>query len=299
MMKTTFYARTGAAALAAALAFSPTIAFAQDAAPVADVPVASDPAPAILEAAPPAVTSDPVEIAPVADTAPVATSTKVAKARAAKPVVRSTAAAQSAPAPVIAAAPAPVVPEIAADPVGEMAPNVAPPPAEVPAAAVATQDYGAEAQMAFAGALALLALAGAGVGLSRRRKNRALVETDNFVPIAKSSPQPAIAAERDHSVFAWGRAAPAAAILPNRRVESPIERAKRGPSADNPSLSLKKRLKRAAFFEHRQREVAAGRAQPLPTIAGLPQRLIDKARNASIGQTSFGNAGFAPALQPA
>ncbi|MBA3669564.1 MAG: hypothetical protein H0W71_05805 [Sphingomonas sp.] len=298
MMKTPFYARTGAAALAAALAFSPTFAVAQDAAPVADVPVAIDTAPAIPETTPPVVNSERVAIAPVADPAPVAKSTKVAKARAAPPVARSTAAVQAAPAPVIAApaAPAPI-----AEPVPVLAQDVAPPPAELPAAAVTSPISNGAAEMAFAGALGLLVLSGAALGLSRRRRNRAVVEADEFIPITATVPrQPATAMGHDDSAFAWGRAAPAAAALaPNRRIESPIERAKRGPSPDNPSLSLKKRLKRAAFFEHRQREVAAGRAQPLPIIAGLPQRLIDKARHANLGQSNFGDAGFTPALQPA
>src|SRR5688572_20050243 len=42
--------------------------------------------------------------------------------------------------------------------------------------------------------------------------------------------------------------------------ESHVDRAMLGPTPDNPSLSLKKRLKRAAFFDQREREVAAGDA---------------------------------------
>ena len=52
--------------------------------------------------------------------------------------------------------------------------------------------------------------------------------------------------------------------------ESHVERAMRGPTPDNPSLSLKKRLKRAAFFDQRDRAVAEGRAEPVSAEAGLP-----------------------------
>jgi len=52
--------------------------------------------------------------------------------------------------------------------------------------------------------------------------------------------------------------------------ETWVERAHRGPTPDNPSLSLRKRLKRAAFFDARERQVAEGRAEPAPMDAGLP-----------------------------
>ncbi len=52
--------------------------------------------------------------------------------------------------------------------------------------------------------------------------------------------------------------------------ESHVDRAMRGPTPDNPSLSLKKRLKRAAFFDKRDREVAQGQAEPVEADAGLP-----------------------------
>jgi hypothetical protein len=52
--------------------------------------------------------------------------------------------------------------------------------------------------------------------------------------------------------------------------ESHVDRATHGPTPDNPSLSLKTRLKRAAFFDKREREVAAGEAEPVDAEAGLP-----------------------------
>ena len=58
--------------------------------------------------------------------------------------------------------------------------------------------------------------------------------------------------------------------------ESHVERAMRGPTPDNPSLSLKKRLKRAAFFDQRDREVAEGTAAPVDPEAGLPEAMTDQ-----------------------
>jgi hypothetical protein len=58
--------------------------------------------------------------------------------------------------------------------------------------------------------------------------------------------------------------------------ESHIERAMRGPTPDNPSQSLKKRLKRAAFLDKREREVAEGKAEPVDPAAGLPEAAVDE-----------------------
>ncbi len=43
-----------------------------------------------------------------------------------------------------------------------------------------------------------------------------------------------------------------------------------GPTADNPSLSIKKRLKRAHFFDQREFLAAAGEVAPMAADAGLP-----------------------------
>ena len=57
--------------------------------------------------------------------------------------------------------------------------------------------------------------------------------------------------------------------------ESHVDQAMLGPTPDNPSLSLKKRLKRAAFFDQRERDVAAGEAEPVEPDAGLPDAMTD------------------------
>ena len=62
----------------------------------------------------------------------------------------------------------------------------------------------------------------------------------------------------------------------NGSEESHVDRAMRGPTPDNPSLSLKTRLKRAAFFDKRDREVAAGKADPVDPEAGLPEAGVEE-----------------------
>jgi hypothetical protein len=57
--------------------------------------------------------------------------------------------------------------------------------------------------------------------------------------------------------------------------QSHVDRAMLGPTPDNPSLSLKKRLKRAAFFDQRERQAAAGEAAPVDPDAGLPDQLVE------------------------
>jgi len=58
--------------------------------------------------------------------------------------------------------------------------------------------------------------------------------------------------------------------------ESHVDRAMAGPTPDNPSLSLKTRLKRAAFFDKREREVADGDAEPVDPAAGLPEAGVEE-----------------------
>ena len=58
--------------------------------------------------------------------------------------------------------------------------------------------------------------------------------------------------------------------------ESHMDRALLGPTPDNPSLSLKTRLKRAAFFDQRERQVAEGQAEPVDPEAGLPEAGIEQ-----------------------
>ena len=108
-------------------------------------------------------------------------------------------------------------------------------------------------------------------------------------PIVAPAMAGAVTAGSARPAFAWGDR-PAA--MP-QRAESRIEAAYRGPTPDNPSHSLKKRLKRAAFFEQRERMVAAGKAEPVPADAGLPKALDTRMTRPAHAPT------WTPALQPA
>ena len=81
-------------------------------------------------------------------------------------------------------------------------------------------------------------------------------------PIAVAAPL------ADKPAFAWGNAP-----RENAPAKNWIEAARRGPTPDNPSQSLKKRLQRAAFFDRREKQVAAGQALPMSPMAGLPDAL--------------------------
>jgi hypothetical protein len=143
------------------------------------------------------------------------------------------------------------------------------------------------------GALALLAIGGAAVGVASRRRRRreqelADAQTLSYEPFETTAapepqpqpqPQPILHGDQPAtapaaSAFAWGnRPEPteATAAEDDRRPgETWVERAYRGPTTNNPSVSLRNRLKRAAFFDKREREAAAGIAAPVSGNAGLP-----------------------------
>lgn len=74
---------------------------------------------------------------------------------------------------------------------------------------------------------------------------------------------------------------------------SHVEAACEGPTADNPSLSIKKRLKRAQFFDQREMLVAAGEAVPVESDAGLPEAGIEEGFDLPLEEDS--GAGDRPA----
>jgi hypothetical protein len=128
----------------------------------------------------------------------------------------------------------------------------------------------------------LLALLGLGMA-ARRRKLR--IERDvvaNEPRIARTvvdEPPPVTTAPsaNPRPAFAWG-STPAAAATTAPMTGNRMERARQGPTPDNPFLSLKKRLKRAAFFDQRERQVRDGISDRVSPMAGLPKRLADGLR---------------------
>ena len=132
------------------------------------------------------------------------------------------------------------------------------------------------------GALALLALGAGAFALSRRKKREEAERQEDASAMAAPEPRDPLFDEpmfKDEpaapSVFAWGNRPRFGQQRTGRRTESWVERAYRGPTPDNPSLSLRTRLKRAAFFDKREREAAAGRAAPVEADAGLPESMTE------------------------
>jgi MYXO-CTERM domain-containing protein len=188
------------------------------------------------------------------------------------------------------AASAPVSSQSAVKPIVDTTPR----PAPVQTAAQPASSNGNDTAMEIGGgALALIALGAGAFALSRRRRHEDEVmydETYEPETATGSEPmpehdqvfeeQPAIVGP-EPSAFAWGNPQPAAQAADDdgsdrRPGETWVERAYRGPTADNPSLSLRKRLKRAAFFDKRDRDAAADRAAPVEADAGLPERVAER-----------------------
>jgi hypothetical protein len=154
--------------------------------------------------------------------------------------------------------------------------------------------------IAAGGVLALLAIGSAAVAVNRRRnEDEEWVEDEGDMrePVTSDlggdgedlmqEEQPAILAP---PVAAFQRRtaeeSPAAASTEpivesddREPGETWIQRAYRGPGPLNPSVSLKARLKRAAFFDKRERDAAAGLAEPVEPTAGLPERMVDENPN--------------------
>jgi len=132
------------------------------------------------------------------------------------------------------------------------------------------------------GAAVLLVLGAGAFALTRRRSREEEYWDEEAVADEPRDPlfdEPMFQhepAESDASAFAWGsKPAPVEDENGRRPGESWVERAYRGPTPDNPSVSLKTRLKRAAFFDKREREAAAGKAAPVEGDAGLPEAMVE------------------------
>ena len=278
----------------------PTAATTQPA-PSSSPPPVTDGTPAAPDASATAPTSD-TSPAPAAKTVKTRTVTRATHTVTARPAPIRSAAARSVPTH-IAAAPAAPAPSPPAQPTNSQsaaapAVDLTAKPANQPAAAPRASTRADETLPIAGGALvALLALGAAAYAVSRRRR-REQVWNDEWVDepatehhtdidhepagvVAAEPPQDAMVREEQSeiaapSAFAWDATTPtqreADRDLDDDRLpgETWVQRAYRGPSANNPSVSLKNRLGRAAFFDKREREVAAGLAEPVDADAGLP-----------------------------
>jgi len=299
--------RLGTTAIAAVLALTAAPLFAQSSAAPAETaaPVVVTPSPAPAPAAPataPALqtaTSAPQSATPV--TAPVlavptapsqvarvapidiepmpAEPTPAAKPVVAKAVTRTAPPAKaSAPRAIEAAPVAPVAPvvntQVEAMPVAAVdkpAAQPAPPPV-----LQATPDDVDMLPIAGIAGLGALALAGGALALRRRKR----IPEDAVYAEADIVPEPMVAAPvAPAPVYASGLNQPPAADAPVAalpagfdisRYGRHVQAAYRGPTPDNPSLSLKNRLKRASFFDQRERMAAMPQEARAPTPAVTP-----------------------------
>ncbi|MBO9697790.1 MAG: hypothetical protein J7499_16480 [Sphingopyxis sp.] len=276
-------------AIAAFLALSAPVAFAQEIPSVTMTPpVATPPTPrtpptvpepsttaptaAPQTAQPPApkpVIRVPLDIAP-AETAPAPKAAeKAAPTRAGRATPRS--APKAAPAAIVAA-PAAATPVTETDPVAEVAPIAAPvmapaEPAPLPAAKAAT---GADFPWELAGGAAALLIAG-GLSLAFARRGRAAREDyvdGAYEPVAATDPVATapFAAPIADEAPAWVTpayapreraeapgASPAFAVAPNGSMGRHEALAMTGPTPGNPFATLSKRLKRARFLDRQER----------------------------------------------
>lgn len=273
--------RLGATAIAAVLALHSTPVLAQ----VADPLAATAPEATIAPAAEP-VAAEPAPVATTTTAEPVADTT-VAADPAPAPAARSSNGRETAPRPArsvtrraSSSAPTSSSTTGASAEASTPAPVMDSPAPTPPVPAVATEPVPAEAEpglndnlplMAGGAGAAALALLGTGLLASRRRRRRDEMVADHAEPqvVAPAIYAPTAEPTMERSAFAWGNAAPAspaataaqAQKLPHgfdvSRYGRHVQAAYRGPTPDNPSLSLKKRIKRASFFDLRERQAAA------------------------------------------
>jgi LPXTG-motif cell wall-anchored protein len=271
--------RKAMTALAAVLAFSSTPLVAQETTPPPDIdtsvepPAATDPlAPEpATEAAPPPAPRPKVETArgerATRSSSPAPNRAPIKRASAAAPA--AAAAAPAAPAALPAEAPPPVAAEPAAPlPAAETAPASA-----VPDAQPADLLTGDALPVAGAAALGLLGLAGAGLVARRRKRRRedaefearqqalATIEEEpplELGPADEVQPAPVFARRSSpmHDPVPQSRTPVAGSSdgLDASRFGRHVQAAYRGPTDDNPSVSLEYRLRRASMLDEQERE---------------------------------------------
>lgn len=288
--------RPATTAIAAVLALSATQLLAQTA-PEATQPVMVAPAASVMDSAP--VVTIPSEPAATSASDPLAPSVKSTATKSTKSTTthRTASVARAAKAvPPVAQAPVAAPVATPAEPV-EAAPIVISAAPAAPAAAVvatsSAQNTSVESSgmlpIAGAAGLGFLGLVGLGLAMRRRRRRNeeelAAAEQDEFAVGAPAQADPLF----DEPAFAPRTADPAPALALGAAVapaETPsdcvdaapgshVEAACEGPTPDNPSLSIKKRLKRAHFFDQREFLAAAGEVAPMAADAGLPDAITE------------------------
>jgi len=298
MMYTRKTYRLGTTAIAAVFALSPTQLFAQEATST-EQPVVESPAPATMPAtgvAAPAPAADP--LAPVeepesASTEATAVSAAPADAKATaksavkKPIAKTARISGRAAAP--AATPIVPDPKPTVDPTesSDSSPLESMKPAEIAAVPNATPVEKPKLDEAVplaggAGAVAL-ALMGAGIAIRRRKRHD---EEEILEEEAAAADQPLPEPEPRWEPPIVEPVVAATKPVPDTTSELPadfntakfgrhVQAAYRGPTPENPSLSLRKRLKIAGELDRRERKVGntAAAREPVAATGKAPQRM--------------------------
>jgi len=278
------HARLATTAIAAALAFTSSPLLAQDAAPppVTDQPadpVATPADPLAPEPAPAETTATPTR-SKAAPTKAKATPTvrkaaSTTRSTATRTVTRSTAPAPAAEATASVPPPtetAPAVPEIAPGPM----PVADPAPVAEPASQAQAIDMDQALPIAGGAAVGLFMLGGvAAVRRRRRRKQEDADEAAKLAYIDAAEQEHAAAPEFVRATMPQHDPVPVTASVASApttdlpegfdlsRFGRHVQAAYKGPTEDNPSLSLKHRLRRAGFLDQQERrtgEVALAEA---------------------------------------
>jgi hypothetical protein len=285
--------RSAMTAIAAVIALSSTPSLAQDA-------LAPDPAPETVSD-PATQATDPLAPEPTATEPAAVTNTSSPPAKAAKPVVKAKVAAarpatnsrttvtrtstSTTTAPAATAAPAVTEPIAApvAPPVEATAPPAAPQePADTTSLADA-QQRDTLLEVGGAGLLALL-LGGMALRSRKRRKEEERIEQTKWAYI-EDHPEADVEAMREPSftrppapmhdaVPATSAAEAPVTKLPSdfdlSRFGPHVQAAYRGPTPDNPSLSLRYRLRRASALDQQERVAAKTAARPAAQAPAKP-----------------------------
>lgn len=317
-------------ALAAAIAITSTPLLAQDSAPApadATIPVIATP---LVESAPAAAVPAPAlnipKISVNMSDAPVAPGVEATATPAMtnsarpepSPVVEKSAAAPVRAAPATTAPAAPEPAPMMAKAVEAPAPEsplptpsvaVAPPVPTTATAAAAPVASSDETLPVAGGVLAALALAGGAFAFAGRKRryreeyrDAALSQQPTtaalLTGITPMSPQPS-ARYTPPPVMAETISPALPAGFDMSRYGPHVQAAYRGPTPDNPSLSLSKRLKRARFYDQRERMTTTERAdswQAARAPAAQPQP-VRKPEFVTSRGINMGNGGFRPAYQ--
>ena len=261
MTKHIFPLRPAGAAIAAVLALSTTAGIAQD---IVAPPAMPAPAPTIVLLAPAPAAPAPVIVIPTQPTAPVVAKAPAPAPRATRqaaqrpaapprPAARATAAAPVArPAATIAAAApvaaieAPLPADIEFAPAQTALPADATPELDTATTAEADSGLGAGELGLIGGALAIGGIAAAALLARRRRRDPAAEPIDVFAARSAAPPTP-LAPQPVATPVATARAAPVAPVAAGTGTH--VRQAEQGPTADNPFLTRRNRLRRARFLD--------------------------------------------------